>query len=467
MKLGRARERPLSSGICSCLLNQHHDAAVSEVLLYRNKSNLRIAVLVNEIGPIDIDGELLKCLRPRAAAGILTSLSWQELTNGCVCCNVRDDLRREVLKVLERRQTVDYLVIETSGAADPRPVAASLNKLCRLDLVVTVVDATAIVSQLSTKLAQQQISAADFILLNKVDLLPSEEAVSAVEQKIAQLSSAKIVKTEYGRVPLELLMDLHVQTMGRGGDTDMGFMSHDSTASQVQYSVGGHAHFHNKKLHAGFEEHASHQEAHHHGGHDEQERDSIRTLALSLASPVSLRKFQRFLYSDLLPAEQGNNLVMRAKGLLCFAESRRHKLELHVSGLQRVDVTHEGVWESTPKTKLVIIGSGFDQVKIQEAFEACESGDAEHSEDADRALGHLKSLVEADAMFDVVSTGSDLQDGKAEARSIIISFIETIDMKLHGVYSDDLNKELVALFNSLRTGFLVIATSSYGLTLFR
>ncbi|EKX46704.1 hypothetical protein GUITHDRAFT_56193, partial [Guillardia theta CCMP2712] len=315
--------------------------------LLTNKSNLRIAVLVNEIGSIDIDGELLRSCDNNAGLGICT----QELTNGCVCCNVRDDLRREVLKVLERRETVDYLVIETSGAADPRPVAASLNKLCRLDLVVTVVDATAISSQLETKLARQQISAADFILLNKVDLLGSEQAVSEVEREISKLSSAKIVKTEYGRVPIELLMDLHVETMGRGG----------------------HAHFHNKKLHAGFEDHTAHHEGQHHGGHDEQERSSIRTLALSLTGPVSLRKFQRFLYGDLLPEELGSNLVMRAKGLICFAECRRHKLELHVSGLQRVDVTHEGAWESTPKTKMVIIGSGFDHARMQAAFEACEA----------------------------------------------------------------------------------------------
>uniref|UniRef100_A0A7S4KCG2 CobW C-terminal domain-containing protein n=1 Tax=Guillardia theta TaxID=55529 RepID=A0A7S4KCG2_GUITH len=421
--------------------------------LLTNKSNLRIAVLVNEIGSIDIDGELLRSCDNNAGLGICT----QELTNGCVCCNVRDDLRREVLKVLERRETVDYLVIETSGAADPRPVAASLNKLCRLDLVVTVVDATAISSQLETKLARQQISAADFILLNKVDLLGSEQAVSEVEREISKLSSAKIVKTEYGRVPIELLMDLHVETMGRGGDTDTGFMSHDGTGSQVLYSVGGHAHFHNKKLHAGFEDHTAHHEGQHHGGHDEQERSSIRTLALSLTGPVSLRKFQRFLYGDLLPEELGSNLVMRAKGLICFAECRRHKLELHVSGLQRVDVTHEGAWESTPKTKMVIIGSGFDHARMQAAFEACEARDEEQTLEEEEALVYLKDLIDADPMFEVIRD----EDGAARATggAIVVSFIETTDMKLHGVYSDDLNKELISLFNSLRTNFLAVPST--------
>ena len=72
---------------------------------------------VNELGKIDIDGALLKSTDNNAGLGICT----QELTNGCVCCHVKDDLRRAVLSVLERRDTVDYLVIETSGAADPRP----------------------------------------------------------------------------------------------------------------------------------------------------------------------------------------------------------------------------------------------------------------------------------------------------------------------------------------------------------
>lgn len=80
-----------------------------------NKWNLRMAVLVTELGSIDIDGALRKSTDNNAGLGICT----QELTSGCVCCNVKDDLREAVLAVLDRRDTVDYLVVETSGAADP------------------------------------------------------------------------------------------------------------------------------------------------------------------------------------------------------------------------------------------------------------------------------------------------------------------------------------------------------------
>lgn len=155
-----------------------------------NKSNLRVAVLVNELGTIDIDGELLKSTDNNAGLGICS----QELTNGCLCCHVKDDLRRAVLAVLERRETVDYLVIETSGAADPRPVAATLAQLCRLDLLVTIVDGTAAAEQAEMALFRHQLGAADLVLLNKSDLL-EEAAAKAAEALIAAITSAKIVRT--------------------------------------------------------------------------------------------------------------------------------------------------------------------------------------------------------------------------------------------------------------------------------
>ena len=173
--------------------------------LLGNKSNLRLAVLVNELGTIDIDGALLRSTDNNAGLGICT----QELTNGCLCCTVKDDLRRAVLSVLERRDSVDYLVIETSGAADPRPVAAALAQLCRLDLVVTVVDGTAAVQQAHMALFRSQLGAADLVLLNKSDLLDEEElALRLSEREALPISALKrsgieaLLHAIDGRLPL-------------------------------------------------------------------------------------------------------------------------------------------------------------------------------------------------------------------------------------------------------------------------
>ena len=174
-----------------------------------NKANLRVAVLVNELGKIDIDGELLKSVNHNEGLGICTG----ELANGCVCCSVKDDLRRAVLSVLERRESVDYLVIETSGATDPRPVAAALAQLCRLDLLVTVVDGSAAAQQARLPLFCQQVAAADLVLLNKTDLL-DVPALRAAEAVISGISQAKIVHTSHGNVPLPLLMDLQMHAGG-------------------------------------------------------------------------------------------------------------------------------------------------------------------------------------------------------------------------------------------------------------
>ena len=173
--------------------------------LLQNRANLRLAVLVNELGTVDVDGELLKSKDHNAGLGICT----QELTNGCLCCSVKDDLRQAVLSVLERRDAVDYLIVETSGAADPRPVAASLHALCRLDLVVALVDASSGAAALQTPLAQAQVAAADMVLLTKTDLVSEAQAAEA-EAAVALYCPKPGRHVQHGRVPPEELMDIHV-----------------------------------------------------------------------------------------------------------------------------------------------------------------------------------------------------------------------------------------------------------------
>ena len=137
----------------------------------QNKDNLKIAVLVNEFGDINIDEQLL----------ISVETDMVELDNGCICCTINDSLVDAVYRVLEREPKVDYLVIETTGLADPLPIiltflSTELKFLTRLDAVITVVDAAAFdAKHFDSHAALSQIRYGDMVILNKIDLATEEK----------------------------------------------------------------------------------------------------------------------------------------------------------------------------------------------------------------------------------------------------------------------------------------------------
>ena len=449
--------------------------------LLGNKSNLRLAVLVNELGTIDIDGALLRSTDNNAGLGICT----QELTNGCLCCTVKDDLRRAVLSVLERRDSVDYLVIETSGAADPRPVAAALAQLCRLDLVVTVVDGTAAVQQAHMALFRSQLGAADLVLLNKSDLL-DDTAAQAAEAVVVGTTKAKIVRTSHGSVPLDLILDLQVQAASTGADTSNGFLSHDGKTSDVIYTVGGRPHFHDKSTHVGFDLHSSHppadadsdpafgQHGHEHahahtpatkrmqeqGEGPVRGKRGLKTVSLKFEKcPLSLAAFERLVARLTCDDGKGNLLgrIWRAKGFVWLAEARQTRWEFQLSGIGRVDLVEDAPWSSAPLTQVVIIGEDLDEAALDDTMRQCQTSGAS-STGAGLEDQHGRQLAEAvrlDPNFEVVEDNSD--DGGASP--VLFGFKETDDMRLHGVYARNLNKELVSAVNALRLPLLALPYS--------
>jgi G3E family GTPase len=144
-----------------------------------------------------------------------------ELSNGCICCTVRKDLVKGVQKLLKRDQ-LDYILIETTGVADPGPVAQTflnipqLQQFARLDSIITVVDAENVSAQLrEAEVAREQIALADFILINKVDLVSGED-LAALERQILELNPhARVFHTERSRVNLKQLLDLNVFDLDR------------------------------------------------------------------------------------------------------------------------------------------------------------------------------------------------------------------------------------------------------------
>ena len=179
--------------------------------ILKEQTDYRFGVIINEIGEVGIDGKLVETETEDVV----------ELSNGCICCTVRKDLVKGVQKLLKRDQ-LDYILIETTGVADPGPVAQTflnipqLQQFARLDSIITVVDAENVSAQLrEAEVAREQIALADFILINKVDLVSGED-LAALERQILELNPhARVFHTERSRVNLKQLLDLNVFDLDR------------------------------------------------------------------------------------------------------------------------------------------------------------------------------------------------------------------------------------------------------------
>ena len=188
--------------IISGFLGSGKTTLLNQIL--QNKDNLKIAVLVNEFGDINIDEQLL----------ISVESDMIELDHGCICCTINDGFVDTVYQVLEREEKIDYLVIETTGLADPLPIimtflSTELNFLTRLDAIVTVVDAAAFdAKHFDSDAALKQIRYADMIILNKIDLA-TEDKINELKAFVKDIKPGfRILESEYSRVPLPLILDI-------------------------------------------------------------------------------------------------------------------------------------------------------------------------------------------------------------------------------------------------------------------
>lgn len=336
-----------------------------------NQEGIKTAVLVNEFGEIGIDNELL----------ITTENSDEnmvELSNGCICCTINNDLMEAVYRVLERSDKIDYLVVETTGLADPLPVALTflgteLRDLTRLDSIVTLVDAENYsVDLFNSEAAYNQILYGDIILLNKTDLV-DEADLDSLELKIRDIKEgARILRTTQSKVPLPLVLSVGLFESDKyyaseeKGHGDHESHDHDAHGHQDHDAHGHDTHGHDTHDHAacdhdhGHCEHDHDHEHHHHSNH--LDVDGFTSLSFQSDRPLSIKKFQQFL-DHQLPAT-----VFRAKGILWFDESpKRHVF--HLSGKRfSLDDTE---WASTPKNQLVLIGQELNHEQLKAQLEAC------------------------------------------------------------------------------------------------
>ena len=321
--------------------------------ILQNQQGIKTAVLVNEFGEIGIDNDLI----------VATGEDMVELNNGCICCTINEDLVNAVHKVLARSEQIDYLVVETTGLADPLPVALTflgteLRDVTRLDSIITLVDAANFSLDLfNSEAAQSQITYGDIILLNKTDLV-DEADVDLLEVRLRDMKEgARIIRTSKSVVSLPMILSVGLFESDKYLDAPATHDEHDHHDHAHDHAPAEHEdhsncdHDHNK---------CEHDHAHDHSHH--LENDGFTSLSFVSDRPFLLRKFQHFLDNQLTVN------IFRAKGFLWFDESDKCHV-FHLCG-KRFSIDDEQ-WKGEPQTKFVIIGQDLDREKIIKQLEKC------------------------------------------------------------------------------------------------
>jgi G3E family GTPase len=319
----------------------------------------KYAVIVNEFGEVGIDNDLI----------VGADEEVFEMNNGCVCCTVRGDLIRVVQGLMKRKGTFDGIIVETTGLADPGPVAQTffvdedVRARTELDSVTTVVDAKHLPLRLAdSKEAAEQVAFADQIILNKTDLV-SEAELADVERAIRRLNPlAPIHRAQRSNVPLADVLGRHSFDLARIEELEPDFLN-------PPHGEPGHVHDeHCDHDHHGHDHHHhdhDHDDDHH--GHD-IDASGIRGVSLTATKPLSANKVTAWL-NEVLQA-QGPD-ILRAKGILDVKGEDRRLVFQAVHMILEGDF--QGPWKSEADrySRLVFIGRNLDEAKLRAGFEAC------------------------------------------------------------------------------------------------
>ncbi|MEO0759933.1 MAG: GTP-binding protein [Cyanobacteria bacterium J06648_16] len=290
--------------------------------ILENFEDFKVAVLVNEFGDINIDSQFL----------VTVEEDMIELTNGCICCTINDNLGDAVYRVLQRRDRIDYLVLETTGVADPLPImltflGTALRDLTQLDAVITVIDAETFDPKVHYRsdAVISQLKYGDILLLNKADCVP-ETKLQTLEDYIHTLKErARVLRTNHCQVPLSLILNVQL------AETTTAQLPADQAAASTQHL----------------------------------QNDGFTSVSFTGDRPFALKKFQEFL-TYRIPTN-----VFRAKGVLWFEESpKRHLFQLSGNRFTLDD----SEWATPPKTEMVLIGRQLDVISLMQTLNNCLTG---------------------------------------------------------------------------------------------
>jgi G3E family GTPase len=311
----------------------------------------KFAVIVNEFGEIGIDNELV----------VNADEEVFEMNNGCICCTVRGDLVRIIDGLMRRKGKFDAIIVETTGLADPAPVAQTffmdeaVGAKTKLDAVVTVADAKWLTERLKdAPEAKNQIAFADVILINKTDLVTPEE-LRELEARIHALNPyARLHRTERAKIDINEVLGRNAFDLDRILDIEPNFLEGE-----------GHDHSHHHD-HSDHDHGADH---HHHGNglkhyHDED----MQSVALRTDKALNPDKF--FPWVQDLVAKDGPN-ILRCKGILAFKDDPERFVFQGVHMI--LDGDHQRPWRADePRdSRIVFIGRNLPEDRIRQGFESC------------------------------------------------------------------------------------------------
>ncbi|MGJ8513327.1 cobalamin biosynthesis protein CobW [Carnimonas bestiolae] len=328
--------------------------------LIRQSPDKRIAVIVNEFGELDVDAELLRCCQnEQCEAGQPEQGSIYELANGCICCTVEEEFLPVMLELVQRRDSIDHILIETSGLALPKPLVQAFNwpeikRFCTVDSVITVVDGAAFaagkVATSEERIAAQraadtsldhdpsleellddQLGAADLVVITKSDLLDAPQRQQVEAQLEARLAdSVKVMFVSQGECDPAALTGLGLETEARI-----------------------------EAIHSHHDDHHAEGRDHHHA-HDDFDNLVVH---LKEVDPDTLSR----QLAQLIREQQ----IYRVKGFIDSGKPMRQVI--HAVGA-RIDHYFDRRWQAqeTPATRLVIIGRALDRGLIEDALKRAE-----------------------------------------------------------------------------------------------
>ncbi len=339
-----------------------------------NQEGYKVAVIVNDIGEVNIDAKLI------ADGGLINEEDKGNvvpLSNGCICCTLKEDLINQIVDIL-KTQKFDYILIEASGICEPFPIAQTISfledqlekqagrKICKLDNVVTVVDALRLVDEFGSgrdlekddldeedieNLLIQQIEFCDLIILNKVDEVTKEQ-LEEVKEVIKNLHpEAKIIETNYAKVDVKAVIDTNNFDFEKTASS-AGWVTELYKEINEDHSKDDHHEHHHDDDDDDDDEHEHHEHHHHHHDHEHNEEEGeaeeygISTFVYMSRKPFNSRKFEEYV-NTRFPKE-----VIRCKGIVWFANDYDMSYLFEQAGKQ-MKLNESGLWAATaPKDEL-------------------------------------------------------------------------------------------------------------------